>query len=469
MGLLIKNGTVVTALDRWVGDVLCRDGRIAALGPGLEAGAGDEVVDASGAYVFPGGVDPHVHMALPVAGTVSSDDFESGTAAGVAGGTTTIIDFVHPERGQDFLEALAARRREASRAVADYGLHMAVTWWGEGTAAAMAHCVEEGVPSFKIYLAYKETVGLDDVHLVQAMAAARAAGGMILVHAEHGEMVERLRDRLAAEGKTEPRYHALSRPPALEGEATARAATLAGIEGVPLYVVHVTCRESVAAVAAARGRGWPVSGETCPQYLLLDPSAYERPGFEGAAYVMAPPLRPREHQEELWNALAAGVLEVVATDHCPFTLEQKALGREDFRRIPGGVAGIEHRLVLLYTFGVGRGRIDLHRFVDLVATRPAKRFGLYPRKGSITVGADADLVVWDPGATATLSAATHHQRCDHTPYEGFEVEGLPAVVVAGGRVQLRDGDLRVEPGAGRFLARRLGSSPPVLSSIRGES
>jgi dihydropyrimidinase len=455
MGLLIKNGTVVTALDRWVGDVYCRDGAIAALGPGLAAASGDEVVDASGAYVFPGGVDPHVHLELPVAGTVSSDDFETGTAAAIAGGTTTVIDFVHPERGQDFGEALAARRREAAKAVADYGLHLALTWWGEGTAAGMARAVAAGVPSFKIYLAYKETVGIDDAAVVAAMAAAKEVGGLILVHAEHGEMVEHLRARLAAAGHTAPRYHALSRPPALEGEATARAATLAGVAGVPLYVVHVTCREAVEALAAARRRGWPVSGETCPQYLLLDDSRYEGPDFAGGAYVLAPPLRTPADQEELWHALAAGVLEVVATDHCPFTLAQKRLGEDDFRRIPGGVAGIEHRLGLLWTFGVGQGRIDLHRFVDLVSTRPARRFGLYPRKGSITVGADADLVVWDPEATATISAASHHQRCDHTPYEGFRLKGQPAVVVAGGRVRCRDGDLRVERGAGRFLRRRL--------------
>jgi dihydropyrimidinase len=453
MGILIKNGTIVTADASRLGDIRCRDGKIAELGEGLETISGEELVDASGQYVFPGGVDPHVHMELPVAGTVSADDFESGTAAGIAGGTTTIIDFVHPERGEDFLVALAERQRLAATAVVDYGLHMAITWWHDRTAGALAECVRLGLPTFKIYLAYKATVGLDDGDIVRAMAAAGELDAMILVHAEHGEMVEHLRDAFAAAGKTEPRYHALSRPSQLEGEATRRATTLAGTTGAELYVVHVTCREAVRAVADARALGWPVHGETCPQYLVLDDSAYE--SDDGAAYVIAPPLRPQDHQADLWRALADGVLEAVGSDHCPFTREQKRLGHEDFRLIPGGAAGIEHRLPLLYTHGVGTGRLDLHQFVDLVSTRPAKLFGLYPRKGSITVGADADLVVWDPEATTALSAATHHHRTDGSVYEGFELRGLPTVVVANGRVQLQNGDLRVERGAGRFLARSL--------------
>jgi dihydropyrimidinase len=457
MGVLISNGTVVTAQDRWVGNVYCRDGQIQALGEGIEPGTGDEVIDASGQYVFPGGVDPHVHMELRVMGTVSSDDFETGTAAGLAGGTTTIIDFVHPERGQDFLGALAERREEAAKAVADYALHMAVTWWGEGTAQALERCVrEEGIPSFKAYFAYKDSVGIDDSEMLQAMQVIGELGGLLLVHAEHGELVEYLRERLAGEGRTEPRYHALSRPSQAEGEATARATVLARSTGASLYVVHVTCREALAAVARARQQGNAVYGETCPQYLLLDDSVYDQPDFEGAAYVIAPPIRSRGHQEALWGALRAGILQVVSTDHCPFLMEQKRMGADDFRRIPGGAAGIEHRLALLYTFGVGMGRIDLHQFVDLVSTRPARLFGLYPRKGSVAVGADGDLVVWDPEATGTISAASHHQRCDRSIFEGFEVKGLPSTVLAAGRVQYQDGDLRVERGAGRYLSRSLG-------------
>jgi len=463
--LLITGGTLVTAEASRRGDIRVRNGRIVELGERLEP-AGEEIVDATDLLVLPGGVDPHVHMELPVAGTVSSDDFETGTAAGLAGGTTTIIDFVHPERGQDFLEALSARREEAAKAVADYGLHMAVTWWGEGAAAGMADCVAAGVPSFKLYMAYKATVGLEDADLAAVMRTAADLDGLLLVHAEMGDEIERLRDRFAAEGNTEPCYHALSRPAALEGEATGRAAALAGSAGASLYVVHVTCHESIEAIRRAQAAGWDVAGETCPQYLLLDDTVYDKPEFEGAAYVIAPPIRPSGHQEALWSALADGTLEVVATDHCPFNLHgQKDLGRDDFRLIPGGAAGIEHRLSLLFTHGVGRGVLSLERFVDLVATTPARRFGLYPRKGSLTVGADADLVLWDTSATAVISAVTDHHHCDRSIYEGFEVTGLPVTVIVAGEIRYRDGQLDVARGAGQFLARHLGV-PPLRSPSR---
>lgn len=455
MSLLIRNGTLVTGEGRLRGDLRCRDGRIAEVGTGLEA-AGEEVLDAGGQYVFPGAVDPHVHMALPVSGTVSSDDFETGTAAALAGGTTTIIDFVHPERPEDFLEALTARKEEAARAVCDYGFHMAVTWWGEAPRAAIRRCVEtEGIPTFKAYLAYKATVGIDDDTLLEVMTAIAAAGGRLLVHCEHGEAVEQLRARFAAAGETAPRFHALSRPSELEGEATWRAATLAATTGAELYVVHVTCRDSAAAVRRARERGWPVRGETCPQYLLLDDSVYERPDFAGGAFVCAPPIRPLGNQEALWEALADGTLETIGTDHCPFTMEQKRLGENDFRLIPGGLAGVEHRLALLWTHGVAAGRLTPERFVNLVSTRPAQLMGLHPRKGALAEGSDADLVVWDPEATGKISAASHHHRCDHTPYEGFEARGLPSAVIAAGEVRYRDGQLRVERGCGRFLRRAL--------------
>ena len=454
MPLLIKNGDIVTASARWTGDIRCRDGRIVELGGNLERAADEEIVDASGQLVFPGGVDPHVHMSLPVMGTVSSDDFESGTAAGLAGGTTTIIDFVHPERGQDFMEALTERRREAEVSCCDYAFHMAVTWWGEHTAGWMARCVEAGIPSFKVYLAYLETVGLGDRELVSVLETAADLDALIVAHAEQGEVIERLRDRLAAAGGGgDPMLHARSRPPETEGEATAHAVALAGHAGCRLYVVHVTCRPAIEAIAAAQLRGERVWGETCPQYLLLDDRVYEADDFEGAAYVIAPPIRPLGHQEPLWNALHAGTLQSVGTDHCPFTMEQKRLGIDDFRRIPGGAAGIEHRLALLYTHGVVAGRIDIHRFVDLVSTRPAMIMGLRPRKGSIALGSDADLVVWDPDATSTISAATHRHQCDRSLFEGYEVRGRPTYVVSGGRIAMAAGDLRARPGDGRFLAR----------------
>jgi dihydropyrimidinase len=405
--------------------------------------------------VFPGGVDPHVHMELPLAGTVSADDFESGTAAGVAGGTTAIIDFVTPDRRTDPLDALAARRAEAGKAVCDYALHMAITSWNEGTPAAMRRCVErEGITSFKVFMAYGDTVGIDDGAILEVMRAAAELGAVVLVHAEHGAAVEHLRARFAGAGRTEPRYHALSRPPELEGEATHRALTLARVTGATLYVVHMTCRESVRALRDARERGQLAHGETCPQYLVLDDSVYEKPGFEGAAFVMSPPIRPRGHQEALWEALRAGIVQSVGTDHCPFNLAgQKDLGRDDFRLIPNGAAGIQDRLSLLYTFGVLANRIDIHQFVDIASTRPAKIFGLHPRKGSISVGADADLVVWDPAGTRTISATTHRHRVDRSIYEGIPVRGVPAVVVLNGRVAVRGGDLDVERGAGRYVGR----------------
>ncbi len=457
MSVLIQNGTIVTAIDSHVGDIRCEDGRIVALGPKLEAHPGDEIIDASGQYVFPGGIDPHVHMELPFMGTVSADDFETGTAAGVAGGTTSIIDFVIPGRGDSYEEALKWWHEKAAKAVADYAFHMAITWWGDETAEVMRRCVqEEGIPSFKTFMAYRGAIGVDDPELIEVMKTARDLNALVTVHAEHGDMVVELQNKLFEAGLTEPKYHALSRPAPVEGEATGRAIMLSRMVESPLYVVHVTCREAVRAIAESRQRGQTVYGETCPQYLLLDDSVYEKPDFEGAAYVMSPPIRPKGHQEVLWAALKSGILQTVATDHCPFNQKgQKDMGKDDFRMIPNGAAGIEHRLALLYTHGVLKGRIDLHQFVDLTSTRPAKIFGLYPRKGSITLGADADLVVWDPEGTATISAKTHHHKVDRSIYEGFELKGVPSTVVVNGRVQYQDGDLKVERGAGRYLKRTL--------------
>ncbi len=457
MGILIKNGTIVTALDKWVGDVYCDGGKIVALGPDLDGSGSDRTVDASGQYVFPGGIDPHVHMELPFMGTIASDDFETGTAAGVAGGTTSIIDFVIPQRDEDLMEALAAWHDKAAKAVADYAFHMAVTWWGDQTAQWMTRCVQdEGIPSFKTFMAYRGAIGVDDVELIEVMKCAKTLGGLVTVHAEHGDMVVELQNKLIAERHTAPKYHALSRPPAVEGEATSRVIMMGRMTGQPVYVVHVTCREAVQAINEARHQGLQVYGETCTQYLLLDDSVYDEPDFEGAAYVMSPPIRPAGHQDVLWNALKAGTLQVVATDHCPFNLVgQKDMGKDDFRFIPNGAAGIENRLSLLYTHGVLTGRLDLHEFVDLTSTRAAKIFGLYPRKGAIVVGADADLVVWDPEATSTISAQTHRHRCDRSIFEGFEVRGMPSHVVVDGRVQFEGGNLDVEKGAGRYLKRTL--------------
>ncbi|MFZ4577182.1 MAG: dihydropyrimidinase [Myxococcota bacterium] len=468
MGILIKNGTIVTASEHFVGDVYSKDGVIRAVGKALQAPMGSEVIDASGQFVFPGGVDPHVHMELPFMGGVSSDDFYTGTAAGVAGGTTTIIDFIIPNRNQSLLDARDQTLAKASKAVADYGLHMAVTWFDDSVKRDMGRVFrEDGIQSFKIFMAYRGAIGVDDVELVGVLDAAHDLGALVTSHCEHGDAVVALQKRLIAQGKTEPKYHAHSRPSFLEGEATNRVIALARATGTarnghdataadapPVYIVHLTCRESMDAVTRARSEGQIVHVETCPQYLLLDDSVYDKPDFEGAAYVMSPPIRPHGHQEYLWNALRAGQVDVVATDHCPFMQEtQKIKGLHDFTKIPNGAAGIENRMALMYTYGVASGRITLEQFVDVCCTRPAKLFGIHPRKGAITVGADADLVIYDPTGSYRVSAKTHRHNVDRNIFEGFEIKGRVTTTIVNGRVQFHDGDLRVERGAGRYLRR----------------
>jgi dihydropyrimidinase len=465
MGILIKNGTVVTALDEAILDIRCGDGVIVQIAPDLDAGPGDEVIDASGQFVFPGGLDPHVHMALPFMGTVSLDDYETGGAAGLAGGTTTFIDFCIPGRNDDAMEVLADWREKSKIATADYTYHMAVTCWGEKSDEWLRKAVqEEGITSIKIFLAYKGAFGVEDSEIIGAMKAAAKYGAVVTVHAEHGEMVAELQNRLFGEGKTEPKYHAQSRPSPVEGEATNRVLMIAAHTGATAYIVHMTCSEAVQALAEARERGQICYGETCPQYLLLDDSVYEKPDFDGAAYVMSPPIRPKGHQEVLWNALTSGILQTVGTDHITFSREQKEMGRADFRFIPNGAGGIQDRLSLLWHHGVSPGRLTRQQFVDLTSTRAAKIFHLYPRKGSITVGADADIVVWDPEGSRTISARTHAYQNDENIFEGFQVKGVPSTVVANGHIVYRDGDLRVERGAGRFLARNPAPlTPPVLA------
>jgi dihydropyrimidinase len=475
MGILIKNGTIVTASERFVGDVYCENGTIAAIGAKLEKRGGkDRVIDASGQYVFPGAVDPHVHLALPFMGTISADDFENGTACAVAGGTTTIIDFVIPNRGVSLLEGLREWDAKAKGAVADYTYHMSVTGWSDTTADEMrAVVVEKGIPSFKIFMAYKGAIMVDDHELYHVMKQAARLRAVVLVHAENGDAVFNLQRELLAAGKTAPKYHAASRPPSVEGEATGRALMMARLQGATAYIVHMTCKEAAQALARAKAEGQHCYGETCPQYLLLDDSVYEKPDFEGAPYVMSPPIRPRAqgHQDVLWAHVGSGILNAIGTDHCPFTIEQKRMGKDDFTKIPNGGTGIEERLALLYTYGVREGRITLERMVDLVATAPAKIFGLYPRKGSIVVGGDADLVVWDPESERTISAGTHRSRSNRNIFEGFKVKGKPSWVVAGGNVRYEDGDLRVERGAGRFLRReaRRAESPAEAGTRTGRS
>jgi dihydropyrimidinase len=459
---------VVTASDRFKADVYCEDGVIRAVGANLDVPAGTEVVDASGQYVFPGGIDAHTHMEMPFMGTVSSDDFFTGTAAGVAGGTTTIIDFIIPNRNQSLLEARDFWMNNAKKSVADYAFHMAVTWFGDQVKREMEHVYRhDGIQSFKIFMAYRGAIGVDDVELVGVLDTAHQLGALVTSHCEHGDAVVALQNRLFERGLTEPKWHPASRPSYLEGEATNRVIQLARVaadgrnghmaaahEAQPVYIVHLTAKESMDAVYRARQDGQKVLVETCPQYLLLDDSVYDKPDFEGAAYVMSPPIRPKGHQEVLWNALANGAIQHVATDHCPFRQsDQKTMGRHDFRQIPNGAAGVEDRLTLLYTYGVATGRISLQQFVDVTSTQAAKIFNLYPRKGCIAPGADADLVLYDPSGTGRISAKTHHQNVDRNIFEGFETKGKVATTIVAGRVQWHDGDLRVERGAGRYLKR----------------
>lgn len=466
--LVVRGGTVVTAQDQFNADVYCEDGVIRAVGPNLDVPAGTEVVDAGGQFVFPGGIDAHTHMELPFMGTVSADDFYTGTAAGVAGGTTSIIDFIIPGRNQSLLDARDFWMGNAKKAVADYAFHMAVTWFDDQVKREMAHVFHnDGIQSFKIFMAYRGAIGVDDVELVGVLDTAHALGALVTSHCEHGDAVVALQTRLFERGLTEPKWHAASRPSYLEGEATNRVIQLARAAGdgrnghtahpheaQPVYIVHLTCRESMDAVYRARQQGQKVLVETCPQYLLLDDSVYEKPDFEGAAYVMSPPIRPQGHQEYLWNALAAGAIQHVATDHCPFRqADQKTMGKGDFRKIPNGAAGIEDRMTLMYSYGVATGRITLQQFVDVTSTQAAKIFNMYPRKGAIVPGADADLCIYDPTGTSRISAKTHHQNVDRNIFEGFETKGKVATTVVAGRVQWHDGDLRVERGAGKYIKR----------------
>ncbi len=439
--LLIKNGMIVTATDSFLGDIRICDGKIVSIGTNLET-AEATTIEAEHLLIFPGGVDPHVHMELSVGGgLVSADDFESGTRAAIAGGTTTIIDFVTPTRGQSLLEALHERRLAAAKALCNTRLHMSVTEWNKTTASELQQCVQhEGLTSVKVYMAYKQSIGLDDRHIMKVMDTAAGLGMLVLVHCEFDEIIAYLQCQFLAAGLQAPLYHSLSRPPEVEREAVSRAILMAKVTACPLYIVHVSTMEAVAEIATAQQTGQKVWAETCPHYLLLDESRYHLPGFDGAKYVMSPPLRPAHHQKLLWDALNRGTLHTVATDHCPFFLKgQKERGKDNFTLIPSGVGGVEFRLMLLYSYGVAMNRLTLQQFVNITATQPAKIFGLYPKKGTIAVGADADVVLWDPQAQDTISASTQQQNCDTTIYEGFQIKGKPHMVIVNGEIAFRNG------------------------------
>ncbi|KON66158.1 D-hydantoinase/dihydropyrimidinase [Komagataeibacter europaeus] len=454
--LHVRGGTIVTAERMFRADILCGDdGRIAAIAPEIDTPSGCEVVEADGLLVMPGGIDPHTHMEMPFMGTVASDDFHTGTAAGLAGGTTCIIDFVIPEAGGSLLEAWKAWRLKAEKAAADYSFHVAVTHWDDQVHRDMATLVNEcGVNSFKHFMAYKNALMVDDDVLLHSIRRAGELGALCTVHAENGDAVAYMQAKLLAEGRTGPDAHPLSRPPMVEGEAAQRVIALAGLLDAPIYIVHVSTAEATRAIADARMRGQRVYGEVLPQHLVLDDSVYSSPDWLTAArHVMSPPFRPRHHQHALWAGLTSGQLQTTATDHCCFCAGQKENGRTNFTHIPNGTPGIEDRMSILWHHGVTTGRLSPQEFVAITSTNTARIFNMLPRKGCIAVGADADLVLWDGQGTRTISARTHHQNVDYNIYEGMTVTGVARRTISAGRVVWDDGDLRAIRGAGRYIER----------------
>jgi len=461
MSILIKNGRIITASDDYVADIFIQGEKIAAIGQNLPVQA-DRTIDATGKYVIPGGIDVHTHMDLPFGGTFASDDFETGTIAAAFGGTTTIIDFAVQYKGQAMQQALDTWLQKAEgKAAIDFGLHLILTELPDEALPQMDEMVRQGVSSFKLFTAYPGVFMVDDATIYKALQRTGENGGFICMHAENGSVIDLMVRRMLAEGKTAPKYHALSRPATAEGEATHRVIALAEMAGVPIYIVHVSSHLAMEQIREARDRGLPAYGETCPQYLFLSYDNYEEPGFDGAKYVCSPPIREKSNQEHLWQALAVDDLQAVSTDHCPFCFKegrgpypaQKVLGLNDFSKIPNGVPGVENRLHLLYNGGVLQRGWSMNRFVQLTSTAPAKLFGLFPRKGTIAVGSDADVVIWDPEARWTISAASHHMRVDYNPYEGMEVQGKAAQVFSRGRLVVEGDRFLAKPGDGQFLKR----------------
>ena len=453
---IIQGGTVVTATDTYAGEVGIAGDKIAAIAQSLPIENATKVINAAGKLVMPGGIDVHTHLDMPFGGTTSADDFETGTIAAAHGGTTTLIDFAIQYKGQTLRQAFDAWMKKADgKAATDYAFHCIITDLGDAQLDEMGQLVREGVSSFKLFMAYPGVFMLDDASIFKAMSQAAKFGGLICMHAENGGAIDVIVKRALAEGKTAPKYHALTRPTTAEGEATARAIALAEMAGAPVYIVHLSCNEALEKVREARDRGLPAYAETCPQYLYLSLENFEAPGFEGAKYVFTPPLREKWHQEKLWHGLAHDTLQVVSTDHCPFCFkEQKEMGKGDFTKIPNGGPGVENRMSLIYSGGVAGKRFSANRFVQLVSTAPAKLFGLYPKKGTIAVGSDADIVIFDPNEQQVISAKTHHMRVDYSMFEGIRVTGVAKTVLSRGRVVVEGGKFVGRPGAGQFIRRQ---------------
>jgi len=452
---IIVGGTVVTATDTYVADVAISGGKIFAIGKDLPRENTRKLVDAAGKYVMPGGIDVHTHLDMPFGGTTSADDFDTGTRAALFGGTTTLIDFAIQYKGQSLRHAFDTWMEKASnKAVSDYAFHCIITDLADARLEEVNALVREGVTSFKLFMAYPGVFMLDDASIFKVFQSAAKQGALVCMHAENGGAIDVIVKQALAEGKTAPKYHALTRPTTAEAEATARAIALAEMAGAPVYIVHLSCNDALQKVREAQDRGLPVYAETCPQYLYLSLENFDVPGFEGAKYVFTPPLREKWHQEKLWEGLRQDHLQVVSTDHCPFCFkEQKELGKDDFTKIPNGGPGVEHRMSLIFSGGVASGRFSVNRFVQLVSTTPAKLFGLYPRKGTIAVGSDADLVIFDPKRQHTISAKTHHMRVDYSMFEGINVTGMPHTVISRGEVMIEGEKFLGRPGRGQFVKR----------------
>lgn len=455
--ILITNGHIWTAHEDFFADILVADGKIKAIGQNLKGQeSADEIIDAGGLYVLPGGVDAHTHMELPFMGTCSTDDFETGTLAGLYGGTTCIIDFAIQSKGASLMDSIREWHKKAKgKAVGDYSFHCGLADYNPEVRKELPEAISQGITSFKIFLAYKGVFMMEDRTTLELMEEMKRLGGLVMVHAEHGDLLDFMIQKLKSEKKLSPRYHPLAHPPEAEEEAASRIMDLANYMGVDIYIVHTTCRQVLARVERNLPRGQRVWIETCPQYLLLDDSCYDEPDFGGAKYVMSPPIRKKEDQDALWKGMQVGLVQVVGTDHCPFNFKgQKEMGREDFSKIPNGAAGVENRLELGFSEGVLRNRISMNRFVEVMCTNPARIFGL-PGKGSIAVGYDADIVIFDPEEKHTISARTHHHNVDYSLYEGWKVTGKVKTVLADGRVAIRDGRAdEIEKGQGRYVKRQ---------------
>ena len=460
MKTVIKNGRIVTAIDDYRADILIENGKVSMIAASIDFEV-DRVIDAKGRLVIPGGIDPHTHMELPFGGTAASDTFETGTRAAAFGGTTTIIDFAVQSKGMALQEAVDVWHQKADGQTAiDYGFHLICTDLPDNRLTEMKGLIDQGVSSFKLFMAYPGVFLVDDGTIFKAMGVAGEHGGLICMHAENGVVIDVLVKRALAEGKTAPKYHALTRPTLAEAEGVHRAIAIAEMAHAPVYIVHLSCDEALQEVTRARDMGINAYAETCPQYLFLDYTRYEQPGFEGAKYVMTPALRDKANQEKLWRGLKFNDLQVISTDHCPFCMkEQKELGINDFSKIPNGGPGVEDRMSLVYNGGVAQGRISVNRFVELTSTNAAKIFGLFPRKGTIAVGSDADIVIFDPEEKRTISAKTHHMNVDYSAYEGVTVQGVTKTVLSRGEVVIEEGQYVGHKGQGSFLKRGQAFSP----------